>query len=116
MHIEPAFTNPDIKPADPAKLHADLKKDLAAKIKINRPGWYALRHKDGWWVGGAAGVTCYRTRPIAAYALTLAWQRDGGKQLNFKVDRYPGDANVDAGTYTPALSAVDAIQKYESKT
>ena len=96
-------------------MHSALTHELADKVKINRPGWYALRHKDGWWVGGEAGVTCYASRALAAYALTIAWRRDGGKQLNFKVDKYLELAKVPAGTYTPGIGAEDALKAYEAK-
>jgi hypothetical protein len=92
------------------------KKELDELIAINRIGWEAIRHKDGWWVGTEKGVTCYGDHDVARMALTLVWQRDGGKQLNFKIEKYMevADKNADPD-YTPEYSAEEALKRYERR-
>ena len=90
------------------------KTGLYALVAFNRVGWEAIKHKDGWWVGTEKGVTCYGDHDIARMALTLVWQRDGGKQLNFKIEKYTEVANKKADPdYTPEYSAEDALARYE---
>jgi len=89
------------------------KKELDDLIAINRVGWEAIRHKDGWWVGTEKGVTCYGDHELARMALTLVWQRDGGKQLNFKIEKYTEVATKKADPdYTPEYSAEEALKRY----
>ena len=75
-------------------------------------GWWGLRHKDGWWVGTSEGANTYDDIYLARVALTILWQRDGGKALNYKIERFTG-ANIIAGDFTPQKSAEDAIKDYE---
>ena len=82
-------------------------------VAANRVGWEAIRHKDGWWVGTNKGVTCYGDHELARIALTLIWQRDGGKELNFKIEKYTEIANKLKPDYTPEYGAVEALQRYE---
>lgn len=93
------------------------KEDLEKLVEVNRVGWEAIRHVDGWWLGTEKGVTCYGDHELARVALTLAWQRDGGKKLNFRIAEYTqvADKNVDPD-YTPVYSAEDALKNYESKS
>jgi hypothetical protein len=92
------------------------KKELDALVAFNRVGWEAIKHKDGWWVGTEKGVTCYGDHDIARMALTLVWQRDGGKQLNFKIEKYTEVANKNADPdYTPKYSAEEALKRYEPR-
>jgi hypothetical protein len=92
------------------------KTGLDALVAFNRVGWEAIKHKDGWWVGTEKGVTCYGDHDIARMALTLVWQRDGGKQLNFKIEKYTEVANKKADPdYTPEYSAEDALARYENR-
>ena len=83
-------------------------------VAYNRVGWEAIQHNDGWWVGTEKGVTCYGDHELARLALTIIWQRDGGKLLNFKIAKYTqvADKNV-APDYTPEYNAVEALAKYE---
>jgi len=83
-------------------------------VQVNHPGWFAIQHKDGWWVGTEAGVICYRDMDLAKVALTIHWQRDGGKQLNFRISRYC-KADILTGEYTPEKSAEQALKDYESR-
>lgn len=75
-------------------------------------GWWGIRHKDGWWVGTSEGANTYDDIYLARVALTILWQRDVGKALNYKIERFTG-ANIIAGDFTPQKSAEDAIQDYE---
>lgn len=81
-------------------------------MEYNHKGWWAVRHRDGWWVGTEQGVPCYEERLWAQYALTIIWQRDGGKGVNFRVALFTG-ANVVTGEYTPIKSAEQALADYE---
>lgn len=84
-------------------------------VKINRVGWHAIKHKDGWWVGTDDGVTCYRTLQLASAALTIIWQREGGKKLEFKIAVFnPGKALVRHGEHYPLKSAKQALEEYEA--
>lgn len=85
--------------------------NIQDQVKPGRIGWFAIRHKDGWWVGTDKGVTCYADRKLARYALTLVWQRDGGGVLNYRVRKYTG-ATVPAGEHTPIKSAEQALKDY----
>ena len=84
-------------------------------VKPNQIGWFAIRHKDGWWVGTDAGATCYKERALARYALTIIWQREGGEQLDYRIEPFTG-ADVDAGEHTPEKSAEDAMRDYDSRS
>lgn len=92
------------------------KKDLEAMVAVNRVGWEAIQHKEGWWVGTEKGVTCYGDHELARMALTLVWQRDGGRILNFRIKEYTqvADNNV-APDYTPKYSAEEALKNYEPR-
>ena len=83
-------------------------------VRCDRIGWDAIRHKDGWWVGTPKGVTCYGDHDLARAALTIIWQREGGRQLNYRIQKYTG-ANVLAGEHTPNKSAVEALRDYEAE-
>ena len=50
------------------------------------------------------------TGPCAA--LTLVWQREGGKELDYRIRQYTGDT-VPAGEHTPVKSAERALKDYE---
>lgn len=87
-------------------------KDIEAMVQPNRNGWFAIRHKDEWWVGTDKGTTCYQERDLARYALTLIWQRDGGRRLDFRIFTFTG-ADANTGEYTPKKSAKQALKDYE---
>lgn len=80
-----------------------------------RVGWWALQHRDGWWVGTDRGVNCYNTHEFARVALTILWQREGGGAINYRVKRFTG-ANIVAGDFTPKKTAEQAIKDYEANT
>ena len=84
-------------------------KDL---VRPNRIGWEAIQHKDGWWVGTDKGVTCYGDHDLARYALTVIWQREGGRQVNYKIKPFTGADRL-AGEHTPLKSAEEAMLDYE---
>lgn len=93
------------------------KENLENSVAVNRVGWEAIQHVDGWWVGTDKGVTCYAAHELARVALTLIWQRDGGKKLNFRIAEYTQAANKNvAPDYTPRYSAEDALKNYEKKS
>ena len=83
-------------------------------IAKSRIGWHAIKHKDGWWVGDDVGVTCYEDRELAKVALTIIWQREGGRRLNYRIETFTG-ADVKNGGHTPPLSAREALNNYERK-
>ena len=83
-------------------------------VSCDRIGWDAIQHKDGWWVGSDRGVTCYADHDLARAALTIIWQREGGRQLSYRIKPFTG-ANKAAGEHTPPKSAVDALRDYEAK-
>ena len=83
-------------------------------VSCDRIGWDAIQHKDGWWVGTDNGATCYGDHELARVALTIIWQREGGRQRNYRIKPFTG-ANVQNGEHTPKLSAVDALNRYEAK-
>ena len=85
----------------------------APSCSPDRVGWWAIRHRDGWWVGTEAGVTCYEEHDFARLALTIVWQRDGGKACRFRIERFTG-ANIIAGDFTPEKSGEQAIKDYEA--
>jgi hypothetical protein len=89
-------------------------RSLKRVVSCDRIGWDAIQHKDGWWVGTEKGVTCYGDHELARAALTIIWQREGGRQLNYRIKPFTG-ANVANGEHTPKLSAVDALKRYEAK-
>lgn len=88
---------------------------IKAKVAPNRIGWYALRHRDGWYVGTDDGVTCYADHDLARAALTIAWQRDGGRRVNFKIVTYIEPSIHLTGEYTPQKTAIEAIHSYEQQ-
>ncbi len=85
-----------------------------AQVSHNKIGWDAIKHKDGWWVGTDKGVTCYNDHELARAALTIIWQREGGRQLNYRIMKFTG-ADINTGEYTPKKSAVQALQDYEAQ-
>jgi len=85
---------------------------VSDKVAKNVLGWFAIRHKEGWWVGNEDGVTCYAERELAQYALTIIWQRDGGRQLNYRIHRFTGADHI-TGETTPKYSAEEAMTRYE---
>ena len=89
------------------------KVDIQDMVAVNRVGWEAIRHKDGWWVGTEKGVTCYGDHDFARLALTLVWQRDGGKKLNFRIEKYTEVASKPGPDYTPEYGAEEALKRYE---
>lgn len=92
-----------------------MKKDIQKLVGVNRPGWYCLRHKDGWFIGTKKGVTCYATMELAQAALTIAWQRDGGGALHYRITGYQ-PAQILAGEHTPLKSAAQALRDYERQS
>jgi hypothetical protein len=87
---------------------------LQGLVRCDLIGWYAIFHKDGWWVGTENGVTCYGDRDLARAALTIIWQREGGRKLNYRIQKYTG-ANRMAGEHTPKKSSAEALRDYEAK-
>jgi hypothetical protein len=83
-------------------------------VSCDRIGWDAIQHKDGWWVGTEKGVTCYGDHELARVALTIIWQREGGRQLDYRIKPFTG-ANAVNGEHTPKLSAADAMNRFEAK-
>ena len=83
-------------------------------VGCNIVGWEAIQHKDGWWVGSCNGVTCYANHDLARAALTIIWQREGGRAVNYRIKTFTG-ADVCAGEHTPPKSAVEAMQDYEKR-
>lgn len=94
-------------------LNASQKQQLQELVQVNRVGWECLRHKDGWLVGTSEGVTCYGDHMLARAALTIAWQRDGGRALNYRIVTLTEADLTDVGEYRPKYSAVHAIYTYE---
>jgi hypothetical protein len=90
-----------------------MKTALTELVKPNRVGWECLRHKDGWFVGTKEGITCYGEHMLARAALTIVWQRDGGRAINFRIVTLTDADVVNAGEYTPEHSAVHAMYRYE---
>jgi hypothetical protein len=90
--------------------------DISEMVAVNRVGWEAIRHKDGWWVGTDKGVTCYGDHQIARMALTMIWQRDGGGPLKFKIEKYTHVADKQTTPdYVPKYGAVEALRNYERR-
>ena len=83
-------------------------------VSRDRIGWDAIQHKDGWWVGSSDGVKCYADHEPARAALTIIWQREGGRELNYRIKPFTG-ANRLAGEHTPKKTAVEALRDYEGK-
>jgi hypothetical protein len=90
--------------------------ELAAKIAVNRPGWFALRHHEGWWVGTAKGVTCYRDMELARYALTIVWQCEGSRSIDYKIVPFTEDPVKANGEHTPKYSAIEAMNRCKAKS
>lgn len=90
------------------------KVELKDVVGINKIGWEAIQHKDGWWVGNDKGVICYNDHELARVALTILWQRDGGGTLTYEIKVFTG-ANQDAGEHTPKFSAEEALARYEPR-
>lgn len=78
-------------------------------------GDWALQHKGGWWAGSDDGATTYPDYYHAQVALTILWQRDGGRALHFAIERFTG-ANIMTGDFTLTKGAAEAIDDFESKT
>ena len=85
------------------------------KVAVNKPGWWAIRHIDGWWVGNNEGVLCYEEEEVGRAALTILWQRDGGGRPPYKLKRFT-EANKITGKHTPEKSAVQALKDYERRS
>jgi hypothetical protein len=83
-------------------------------FEYNHIGWLAIRHKDGWWLGKSDGVPCYPKRDIARAALTIVWQMDGGKKMNFHLEPFTG-VNKDAGKYEMKKTGAKALRDYEAR-
>lgn len=83
-------------------------------IAPNKVGWLAIQHKDGWWVGTEAGVTCYKEIALAKAALTIIWQREGGGRLNYRIFRFTNSNLKRVGEHTPPKSARQALKDYEA--
>jgi hypothetical protein len=90
-----------------------MAKNITDQVGRNQVGWDALQHKDGWWVGDANGVICYTDPMLARAALTIAWQRDGGRALNYRIKPFT-HAEVDTGEFTPKYSGFEALARYEA--
>ena len=93
---------------------ADLPKEINTAKEFNKIGWYALKHKDGWWVGTDEGVLCYEDRYMARIAMTIVWQRDGGGTLEYEIQVFTG-ADKKAGEHTPTFTAEEALKRYEPR-
>jgi len=87
---------------------------LNTNIEPGRIGWWGIRHHGGWWVGSDKGANTYEDRYFARIAMTLLWQREGGRVCHYAVERFTG-ANIIAGEFTPKKSAEQAITDYEAK-
>lgn len=81
------------------------------KVQINKIGWAAIQHKDGWWVGTKDGVTCFGEPDLAKAALTIIWQREGGNRLDYRIRVFMG-ADHYAGEHTPKYSVEEALARY----
>ena len=89
--------------------------DIKAMVAKNVIGWFAIRHKEGWWVGNEDGVTCYGLRELAQYALTIIWQREGGRRLDYRIHRFTGVTHAN-GVHEPKYSAEEALNRYEKES
>lgn len=85
---------------------------IKPKVEYNRIGWDAIQHLDGWWVGTENGVPCYEDHMIARAALTILWQMDGGRKLNYRIKKFTG-ADTITGKQTTKYTAKEAIERYE---
>lgn len=83
-------------------------------MDIDREGWWAIQHTDGWWCGTERGVTCYEDRDMARVALTILWQMDGGGKLNYRIKPCPGPT-VPGDEVKFEKSAEQAILDYEKQ-
>jgi len=81
------------------------------KREYNHPGWWAVRHKDGWWPGDENGVPCWEDKEIARLAMTMCWQRDGGGKLNWVVDQFT-EVTHKTGEYEPKYTFDEAMKRY----
>lgn len=79
---------------------------LESQIRPNVVGWFAIRHKDGWWA-------CYQDHTLAKAALTIVFRREGRHSgpFLFRIETFTG-ATQKAGKYTPKLSAKQALEGY----
>lgn len=91
----------------------DRREALQDLVACNRAGWFAIRHRDGWWVGTDEGVTCYAEHELASAAMTILWLREGGRRLDYWVTRFPGESVKLAGDHTPKHSLEEALALYE---
>lgn len=80
---------------------------------IDQPGWWAIRHNEGWWVGTEQGVLCYEDFEMARIALTIRWQMDGGGPLHYRIRKFPGPT-VAGDEIKSTKTAEQAIIDYES--
>lgn len=89
---------------------------LAKLVGINVEGWEALQSiKDGTWLGNTEGVICYGDHELARMALTIVWQREGDARYpQYKIAKFTG-APVKGETFTPKLSAEEALKRYEKR-
>ncbi len=94
-----------------------MKNKEQIQIAPNQPGWFALKHKDGWWVGTASGVTCYRDKRIAMAANTVVYEREGRK-LRYRICEFTTADRasiVYIGEHTPPIDAATAMQRIEGR-
>jgi hypothetical protein len=92
--------------------------DLQAQILPNRIGWYAIKHRDGWFIGTASGVTCYATEELARAANTIAnervWDQGSGYPYPFRIQVFT-EACHPNGEHTPKRSASAAVRNIERR-
>lgn len=81
---------------------------------IDKAGWWAIKHNDGWWAGTADGVICYEDYEMARVALTMRWQMDGGGKLLYRIKQFPGVDTVAGEAHVPKKSAEQALTDYEN--
>jgi len=94
--------------------HFTSPEKLEKSVRKNRVGWLALRHKtERWWVGDDEGVHCYETRELAMLALTIVWRMDGGKEINFNIERFRGANQKLEGVYETEHDGETALKLYE---
>ena len=44
-------------------------------MKHDEPGWWGLRHPDGWWMGDEVGVYTYASEMFAKVVKTIQHRR-----------------------------------------
>ncbi len=83
------------------------------KVEIDHPGWWAIRHRDGWWLGTEEGVLCYEDYDFARVAMTLRWQMDHSQQpFGYSIKKWPGPT-VAGREIENRKTALQAIIDYE---